>query len=107
MGGENTVNAATNWSFSATGSDPGVNDVLTYNWDMDDDGEYDDFTGAAGEWMFPDGEEGLKPIGLQLTDGDGGVDTQVFELVVTVPEPTSMALLAMGGLAMLKRKRRA
>ena len=41
--------------FSATGSsDPDPGDTLTYEWDLDGDGAYDDATGATAQHTYTD-----------------------------------------------------
>jgi hypothetical protein len=34
------------FDFGATATDPGINDLLSFAWDLDDDGEYDDVLGS-------------------------------------------------------------
>lgn len=60
---------------SGSGSDPGSVDVssLTYAWDLDNDGAYDDATGRNPAPTFP--SEGTYPISLRVTDKDGASDT--------------------------------
>lgn len=54
-------------------SDPGSDDVLTYTWDLDNDGQYDDATGPTPTTSY--GSEGTYNISLKVTDDDGGEDT--------------------------------
>jgi len=58
------------FDFAATASDPGVHDVLTFDWDLDGDGAYDDFTGPSGTWSYA--TPGDRVVRVQVTDGDGG-----------------------------------
>ncbi len=40
--------------FSATGSsDPDPGDTITYDWDLDGDGAYDDATGPTAQFTYP------------------------------------------------------
>jgi hypothetical protein len=40
-------------------------------------------------------------------EGDSGADTAFYSITATVPEPATMSLLALGGLALIRRRRRA
>ena len=112
--GDLTVNLGEAFDFTATATDPGVNDLLTYSWDLNNDGVYDDFTGMDGEWSF--GDAGTHLISLQVADGNGGyaysqftVQTVANQTIPTqsVPESSSalglLALSAFGVGSGLKR----
>jgi hypothetical protein len=58
------------FDFSATGIDPGIYDVLTFDWDFNMDGIFDDFTGTSGQWAFE--KKGIYEVALRVSDGDGG-----------------------------------
>jgi hypothetical protein len=62
------VNAV--FGFEATATDPGILDVLDYEWDLDGDGEYGDAEGSSGSHAFA--VEGSHLIGLRVSDEDGG-----------------------------------
>ena len=59
--------------FNGSATDPGVNDVLTYKWDLDNDGQYDDFTGPNPTKTYS--QVGTYTVSLEVTDDDGGRDT--------------------------------
>ncbi len=65
--------------------DPGT-DILTYEWDLDNDGQYDDFTGENPEWSWPD--NGVYTIGLKVTDDDGGEGTNTTTVTIYNLAPT-------------------
>jgi glucose/arabinose dehydrogenase len=59
-----------NVSFSGTGSsDPDAGDTLTYAWDLDGDGAYDDSTSATPTYTYT--AAGTYAAGLQVTDNHG------------------------------------
>lgn len=101
---DTTVAPDDTFAYFATATDPGVNDILTFNWDLDGDGAYDDGTGASGGlWSFA--TAGSYTVGLEVSDGDGGVATGSFTVGV-IPEPATLSLLALGGLAILRNRRK-
>jgi parallel beta helix pectate lyase-like protein/PKD domain-containing protein len=67
--------------------DPG-SDVLTYEWDLDGDGEYDDATGVRPQFSAA-GLDGsvVVTVGLRVSDDDGGIDTAGVDVNITRPEP--------------------
>ncbi|HEX9935412.1 MAG TPA: PKD domain-containing protein, partial [bacterium] len=71
-GGPYTGTVGYSIQFNGTASDPG-SDVLTYTWDLDEDGLYDDFPGPNPQKTY--NSVGTYSIGLRVTDGDGGVAT--------------------------------
>ncbi|MBX7075662.1 MAG: PKD domain-containing protein, partial [Pirellulales bacterium] len=84
-------------SFSATAFDPGIFDILVFDWDLDNDGQYDDYTGVP----TPNTLYGLgvHTVNVQVSDGDGGFGfaSYTFECV---PEPTTWVVIALSGGAM-------
>ena len=104
-----TVDVGQSFSFSALATDPGVFDVLTYAWDLDEDGVYGEFIGTAGQWVFSHASP--HSIGVRVTDGDGGSATQRFNIEVSdsieiagVSEPGAIGLIFLG-IAVLMRGR--
>lgn len=71
------------FDFVASAKDPGINDLLTYNWDLNGDGVFDDFTGASGQWSFDD--VGSHQIGVRVSDGNRGFDYSYFNVDTTAP----------------------
>ena len=69
---------------STVGGDPG--DSLTYAWDLDDDGAFDDATGATPAVAF--GDDGSYPVSVRITNTAGYTDTASTTLTVTNVAPT-------------------
>ena len=61
-------------------SDPGSGDTHTFEWDLDNDGQFDDHVGQYPTQTYA--SEGVHTIRLRVTDDDGGQDTD--ETTVTV-----------------------
>ena len=80
----------TNEPLSGTGSldgDPEGNVGLTYEWDFDNDGDYDDATGATTGFDRV-GQDGVYTVGLKVTNQYGFSDTTSTTVVVTNVAPT-------------------
>ena len=90
----------------------GSTEIVSWLWDLDGDGEYDD---ASGETVILDEDYllhtiglslGKHPIALKVITADGAEDWTRDELDFFIPEPSSLSLLALGGLAVMRGKRR-
>jgi PKD repeat protein len=64
-------------------------DSFSFDWDLDNDGQYDDFTGENSDWTWPD--NGIYTIGLRVTDDDGGVGTNSTIITIYNLAPTANA----------------
>jgi hypothetical protein len=71
------------FDFLAEATDPGIWDVLSYAWDLDDDGQYDDHVGPGGTWAFD--LAGTYPVRVEVSDGDGGFTYGEFSVEVVSP----------------------
>lgn len=101
------------FSFYAEASDPGVNDVLSYAWDLDGDGDHDDFTGPSGTFDFASlmlEMDADLDLAVRVDDGDGGADLATFRLsvinVAAVPEASSLLFLTAAGTVACALRRR-
>jgi hypothetical protein len=75
------------FDFTAAATDPGIQDILSFDWDFNMDGIFDDFTGTSGQWSFADA--GTYEVGLRVSDGDGGFAYGSFlvDAVAQVADP--------------------
>jgi len=76
-------------AFDGTGSsDPDIGDTLTYAWDLDGDGQYNDSTAANPTHTY--GTAGTYAAGLRVTDNHGAFDTDTITISAgnTPPSPS-------------------
>lgn len=75
-------------------ADPDAGDsIVSYAWDLDGDGEYDDATGAVVEHVF--GQFGVFEVGVQVTDESGATDTAT--VTVTADQGNAAPVADAGG----------
>lgn len=72
-------------------SDPDTGDSLTYAWDLDDDGAFDDATGTSPAFTNV-GRDGSFTVRLRVTDTAGATDTDAATVTVTNVTPTVGAI---------------
>ncbi len=78
-------------TFDASGSrDPDPGDTLTYAWDLDGDGEFDDATGAQATFAYLNA--GSYNVGLRVTDNHGASATD--HVAVTAGNTPPVAAIA-------------
>jgi len=73
-------------TFDAAGSDDPDGVVVTYEWDLDGDGAFDDATGAEVETAFA--STGEATVSLRVTDDSSGTNTTTTTLTIRAT-PTS------------------
>lgn len=74
-------------SFDGSGSSDPEQGPLSYAWDLDADGAFDDSAGATPERTY--NENGAHVVRLRVTDGGGATDTASFTVRVgTSPTPS-------------------
>jgi glucose/arabinose dehydrogenase len=75
-------------SFDGSGSsDPDPGSSLTYAWDLDGDGEYDDGSGPQASFTYTDA--GSYPASLRVTDGQGATATDTVAITAGNTPPTA------------------
>ena len=92
-GGPYTVAEGGSVVLSGSATDPaGALDPLTYEWDFDGDGQYDDASGVSPTFSAAtlDGPT-TATVGLRVSDGDGGSDTDTVEVTVLNAAPQANA----------------
>jgi hypothetical protein len=81
------TDAALTGGGSTEATDPSAGSLL-YAWDLDNDGDYDDATGASPSFALV-GQDGVFTIGLRVTDSVSGIaDTDSTTVTVTNVAPT-------------------
>ena len=75
-------------SFNGSGSsDPDPGATLTYAWDLDDDGAFDDATGVTASWTYQ--QPGTYTPELRVTDNLGASDTDAVTITAGNTPPTA------------------
>jgi glucose/arabinose dehydrogenase len=82
-----TGNVPLTVNFDGTGSTDPDNDPLSYAWDLDGDGAYDDSTASRPTYTYT--ANGTYAAGLRVTDGRGGSDTDPVTIRVGNTPPTA------------------
>jgi hypothetical protein len=87
-----------NVQFDGTGSQPAqAGDTLTYAWDLDGDGEFDDASEPAPQWAYETG--GIFSAALRVTDQRGGSDVSPpITIEANAGNPTATILTPSGAL---------
>ncbi len=85
-GGPYTANEGETVILDASGSSDPDGMIVSFEWDLDGDGEYDDATGQTPSWTWPDDYAGS--IGLKVTDDDGDIGTDTTTVTISNVAPT-------------------
>ncbi|MPY99823.1 MAG: hypothetical protein GEU97_17880 [Actinophytocola sp.] len=91
--GPYATDEGTNVTLDATGSsDPDVGDSLTFEWDLDGDGQFDDSTSATPTFDAV-GQDGVFPVAVRVTDTAGDSDVDTSTVTVNNVAPTVGAIV--------------
>jgi glucose/arabinose dehydrogenase len=74
--------------FSAAGSSDPEDQPLTYAWDLDGDGAFDDATGASAQWTYT--TPAIVTVRLLVTDAASLSDVQQTTIVIDNSAPTAI-----------------
>jgi hypothetical protein len=85
-GGPYTVDEGGSVTLDGSGSFAPDGYIVLYEWDLDNDGQYDDATGVTTDAVLDD--NGSFIVGLRVTDEFGASDTDVAEATVNNVAPT-------------------
>lgn len=83
-GGPYNADEGSQVQLAASGYDPELG-ALTYVWDLDDDGEFDDAEGSNAVVIFPD--DGPRIVRVRVTDPAGEVDVDAARVTIRNVEP--------------------
>ncbi|HUP18304.1 MAG TPA: PQQ-dependent sugar dehydrogenase, partial [Acidimicrobiia bacterium] len=84
-------------NFDGSGSSDPDGDPLTFAWDLDGDGQFDDSTAVNPSFTYT--TAGTRLVGLLVDDGNGGTDTDTVTINVTEPGGTGDGYVDLPGLA--------
>ena len=90
-GGPYTVDEGTNASLTAAGSTDPENDALTYAWDLDGDGEFDDST-IINPTFETVGDNAVKTVKVRVTDAIGDSDVATSTVTINNVAPAVVTL---------------
>jgi photosystem II stability/assembly factor-like uncharacterized protein len=90
-GGPYQTPEGTDLTLNAGASTDPDSQPLTYAWDLDDDGSFDDATGVSPTFDRV-GQDGVFTVAVKATDTDGGYDIDTATITVTNVAPTVSGL---------------
>jgi len=82
-------------AFSGAGSTDAEGDPLSYAWDLDNDGAFDDSNSSSPQKTYP--APGTYPVHLQVMDPLGALDTDTLIVTVTANQAPTASISAPSG----------
>lgn len=80
------------FNFAVSAFDPGKpSNQLTYEWDLNGDGLFNDFTGMSGQWSFAN--ESTHPVRVRVSDGNSYAYGSFTVTTVPTPQPSSVTTI--------------
>lgn len=90
-GGPYATDEGTDVALTAAGSSDPDGDALTYEWDLDDDGQFDDSTSPTPTFTLV-GDNGVRTVRVRVTDSFGSSDTDSSTVTVSNVRPAVASL---------------
>jgi YD repeat-containing protein len=94
----NPASLGTPVNFNAVGSSDPDGSIVKYEWDLDGNGSYETNTGSSPAASQSYASEGVRPVGLRVTDNSAGTATITHALIVGKGSTYSSEVLATPGL---------
>lgn len=94
-GGPYSTNEGTDVGLTAAGSSDPDGDALSYAWDLDNDGQYDDSTSQTPSFTNV-GDNGTFTVGVRVTDAFGDSSTASTTVTVANVAPSVASLMQNG-----------
>ena len=88
-GGPYSGDEGSNIALDASGSTDPDGMIVSYEWDLDNDGMFDDATGVSTNVSFDD--NGIFTVGVRVTDDDGATDETTAQITVNNVPPSVSA----------------
>lgn len=78
-GGPYTIHEGNSVTLEASASTDPENDIVSYEWDLDNDGQYDDASGSIVSFTYA---AGAFTVAVKVTDTDGSFDTSSVKVII-------------------------
>jgi parallel beta-helix repeat protein len=99
LGPDITVNEGDSVLLSASATDASPVDILSYNWDLDNDGIFNDAVGQNVSWILNDDSQ--FNVSVNVSDDDGGSDCAYILVTVNNIAPTVSLGISFYGISVM------